>query len=124
MADDSGPGGAGWDSPKEYFQLVYLTDDNHIRWGALASGVTGGLVAAIFNGFIQLPLSIGAAIQELLTPLQEALQKGGSQLATEIRLASLFSWDPFAFGALSLPVNAAAALLGLFAVSWGWSRYA
>jgi hypothetical protein len=102
-----------------FLKSQFLGSDNRINWKGLGSGLIGGLLLAVWQGLIGIPIAFSKAIRELTTPITAAIDSGGASLAAQIQLNSILVWDAANFGVLSIVVNIGAALLAGAIIAWG-----
>jgi len=73
-ADSSGSSGENVDAAKWILTQNFLTDENHIKWGALGIALVGSTVYSIMIGAIRGVLSIGEAFENALGGAATAVQ--------------------------------------------------
>jgi len=95
----------------------FLTATGRIKWGALASSITGALAYAYFIGATAVTQAIASGLTLLFIELpREAYAEVGSTLATTLEMAGGILSTNAEFELFQLPV-AVVALLVIFAIA-------
>lgn len=105
----------------EYLKENFLTGGNYIDWKGVSGGLIGGLLLAVWQGLIGLPLAFAEAIDELTSPVADAFSSGADGVFAQIQTNADLIWDAAQFGAFSVVVNVAVALAAGAIIAWGVS---
>lgn len=95
-----------------------------LNWQGLGGGIVGGLFTALWLGIIQLPLSIGRALEAYYARIAGGVEDGGGAIASAVESSSSAAWDPVSSGLFALPVSLAVVLATFAVIALGWNRYA
>lgn len=101
-----------------------LGPDKRVLWGKVGSALFGGVLLAIWTGFIRMSQVIGSVMSLLFRDIPAFIERQYSQFGAAMVREAAATWSGAAIdlGFLQLPYNLVTVLLAFSIMAWGVSK--